>query len=276
MDNETKTSENAQSDTGAVVKKARPSTIQVPIDYLKYVIEGEDLYINENIILHNPTVGEIIKFGEQQYLQLVNILTMRPYDDKVALDDAGLNYLDYTDYDIFLRNYKAITKEMSSIILGDIDLTEFVLAINKETDKPVLLHQERCIVIDELVYATIAAFVRTINFISSKVEYDAGNETTRKYLIEKERKALKRKAKRPPKPFESFLSNIISLLCSHTGCKYNYNSILDLTIGQLYDNFYRIGIIDERDRYLRILSTGMVKEKTDTNKLNWTRKITND
>ena len=48
MDNETKTSENAQFDTGAVVKKARPSTIQVPIDYLKYVIEGEDLYINAN------------------------------------------------------------------------------------------------------------------------------------------------------------------------------------------------------------------------------------
>lgn len=276
---EKETDENTTDETieKKVEIRARPSTIKVPIDYLKYIIKGEDYYINENIILHNPTIEEIIDFGEQKYLQLISILTMRPYDDMVGLDDAGLNYQDFTDFDMFLRNYRAITPDMSSIILPDINLTEFVVAIKNDTGATVLLHQEKQIVIDELVFAYIAGFVRTINFISSKLEYDVGNEVTRQYLIKKKRKAMKRKAKKPSKPFESFLSNVISFLCSHNGCKYNYDSILNLTIGQIYDNFYRISAIDERERYLNILSTGMVKrDKTDTKKLNWTRSLIDD
>jgi len=277
ISDETSIDEKTDNQEKKVEIKTKPSTIKVPIDYLKYIISGEDFYINENIILHNPTIKEVIEFGEQKYLQLVSILTMRPYDDMVGLDDAGLNYQDFTDFDMFLRNYKAITPDMSSIILPDLDLTEFVVAVKNDTGMTVLLHQEKQIVIDELVFAYIAGFVRTINFISSKLEYDVGNEITRQYLIKKKRKAIQRKAKKPPKPFESFLSNIISFLCSHTGCKYNYDSILNLTIGQIYDNYYRISAIDERERYLNILSTGMVKrDTTDTKKLNWTRNLIDD
>lgn len=254
---------------------ARQTTIKIPIDYMKYVIVGEDYILNDNIILHNPTLREIIDFGQEKYLSFISLITMRPYDDMVALDDAGLNYQDFTDYDIFLRNYKAITPEISSLVLKGLDLTEFVIKNNEETQRPILINPNNNVVIDELLYSYIASFVRRINFISSKIEYDVGDERARQYLIDKQRRAIKRRRKKKNNSDNSFyISNIISLLCNLPGCKYGYHNITDLKISQIYDSYYRNNIIDERDRYLNILCTGMVKQESkDSSKSNWTRDI---
>lgn len=261
---------------GVAQNIARQTTIKIPIDYMKYVIIGDDYVVNDNIVLHNPTLREIIDFGQEKYLTFISLITMRPYDDMVALDDAGLNYQDFTDYDIFLRNYKAITTGISSLVLKDLDLSEFEIRVNEETQRPILVNPFNNIVIDELIYSCIASFVRRINFISSKIEYDVGDERARQYLIDKQRRAIKRQKKKKRGSDNSFyISNIISLLCSLPGCKYGYNNIVDLKISQIYDNYYRINIVDERERYLNILCTGMVKQESkDSSKLNWTRDIT--
>lgn len=254
----------------------RSSTISIPIDYAKYVVCGEDYIVNEHIRLHNPTLEEIIsEVGEEKYLQFVSLMIMRPYDDMVALDDAGINYMDCTDYEVFLRNYKVITPEYSRIVLGDIDLTKFKIAVNDQNGNIVLMEQESGIVIDELIYSTIASYIRKINFISAKVEYDAGNETMRRYLIEKKRKELKKKKKK--KSSSSFLANVMSLLCSVDGSKYNYQTIRDIKISQLYDCYYRINVIEERRNYLNVMCSGMVKmENKDSSRLNWTRELNED
>lgn len=259
----------------AETRVARQSTIKIPIDYMQYIVLGRDYKVNEKIILHSPTLNEVIEFGQDKYLSFVSLITMRPYDDMVALDDAGLNYQDYTDYDIFLRNYKSITPDISSLVLNDLDLTEFVIAVNEETERPVLVNQSKGIVIDELIFSQIASFVRRINFISSKIEYDVGDEQARKYLIDKQRRAIKKRKRKKNKSENTFfLSNIISLLCCLPGCKYGYHDIVNLKISQIYDQYYRINMIDERERYLNILCTGMVKQESkDSSKLNWTRDI---
>lgn len=259
----------------AETRITRQSTIKIPIDYMQYVVLGLDYKVNEKIVLHNPTLNEVIEFGQDKYLSFVSLITMRPYDDMVALDDAGLNYQDYTDYDIFLRNYKSITPEISSLVLNDLDLTKFVIAVNEETNRPVLINPLNNIVIDELIFSQIASFVRRINFISSKIEYDVGDEQARKYLIDKQRRAIKKRKRKKNKSENTFfLSNIISLLCCLPGCKYGYHDIVNLKISQIYDQYYRINMIDERERYLNILCTGMVKQESkDSSKLNWTRDI---
>lgn len=261
----------------AVTVKSHPSTIKMPIDYLEYVVYGKDYQLNDKITLHNPTIREIMEYGQQKYLSFVNLITMRPYDDMVGLDDAGLNYQEFTDYDMFLRNYRAIAPDISSLVLKDIDLTSFEIALNEETERPVLISATENMVIDEILYSYIASYVRRINFINEKIEYDAGDEAMRKYLINKQRKQIKKIAKKKNKSSNSFFGNMISLLCSLGSCKYGYEDIFNLKISQLYDNYYRINIIDERDRYLNILSSGMVKtENKDSSRLNWTRDIIED
>ncbi|MCM1315242.1 MAG: hypothetical protein NC244_07745 [Alistipes senegalensis] len=261
-------------ESSSILTSAKTSTIKIPINYTQYVLCGQDYIINDNIILHNPTLKEIlIDSTEDKYMQLVNLLTMRPYDNMVALDDEGLNYLDYTDYDIFLKNYVFFTPEFSSLLLGDLDLSAFVVAKSKINDNIVLFNEQTGAVIDEIVFSTIASYVRTINFISSKIEYDVGNEVARRELIKKQRRMLKRQSKKSKKD-SSILANMISLLCASNYCKYDYNSIMNLKISQLYDNYYRMSMIDERDRYLNILSSGFVKvEHKDNSKLNWLRDL---
>lgn len=256
----------------------RQTTIKIPIDYMKYVVIGDDYIINDYITLHNPTIREILDFGQEKYLMFISLITMRPYDDMVALDDAGLNYQDFTDYDIFLRNYKAMSPDVTGLVIKGVDLTAFIIKLNEETQRPVLYNPNTGIVIDELIYSCIASFVRRINFISSKIEYDVGDERARRYLIDKQRRLMKKKKKKKQGVSNSFyISNIISLLCSLSGCKYNYQTITDLKISQLYDNYYRICMIDERERYLAILCTGMVKQESkDSSKLNWTRDLTEE
>lgn len=261
-------------ESSSILTSAKTSTIKIPINYTQYILCGQDYKINDNITIHNPTLNEIlINHSEEKYMQLVSLLTMRPYDDMVTLDDMGLNYLDFTDYDIFLKNYKVFTPDFSSILLGDLNLSEYILAKNKINDNIILLNEHTGAVIDELIFSTITSYVRAINFISSKIEYDVGNEVARRELIKKQRRAIKRQAKKP-KNTTSILSNMISLLCSSNYCKYDYNTIMDLKISQLYDNYYRMSMIDERERYLNILSSGFVKvEHKDNSKLNWLRDL---
>jgi hypothetical protein len=253
------------------MSKVLKPTIKVPFDTLKHVTFGEDLRLNEHIYLHNPTILEVKNFGEQKYLQLVQLLTMRPYDDCAALYKAGLDYADFSDFDIFLRNSKNITPDISSIILGDINFSKFNIEINEELKKPILKFEN--IIIDEIIFAYIATFVRKINFIDSHIEFDMGNKISRDVYAKRQLEKLQRQSKKQI-IFESQLDNRISYICNKSGCKYNYEEIQNIKISILYDMYFRQKCLDEREIYLNLLASGMMdKTSRDDSKLDASRKL---
>lgn len=236
---------------------------------LKYLVMGKDYKINDNIIIHNPTLGEISEFDEMNYVILVNYITMRPYDDMVSLWDHGIDYEDLTDYDIFIRNVKApgMTPEKTSILFGDLDFSEYEIAINEQNDEVVLTNGVNTI--DRGIYQQIVDFIRFINFIETDNpnEIKPGSLSTKKYLIKRMRKKQEFNAK---KEFKQNIASLASAIVNSPNTSLTYNDVENMHIGQLYDSFYRNLKRDNAHYVRQAIYGGTVSSKdVDNSVLEW-------
>ncbi len=86
------------------------------------------------------------------------------------------------------------------------------------------------------MYNFIADIIRKINLIE-KVSYKPGNESAKKYLLEKERKKLKRNTK---KQYEPYLEKLVISLVNTSEFPYDYDSCMDLSIYRFNQSFKQI------------------------------------
>lgn len=213
------------------------------INGFKYIISGENFRINDYITVFNPTLEEIELFGEDDYWQLLHLLTRKPYDIAVELDDQGIDYQSIDEYDLFYMVANKIPIELSCILLGKLNLTDYVQKVNQENGQFILYNQKDNTVIDRVLYYQILKYLRYIHFISDKVEYDVGNGMAKRFFLDR----MRRKKKKHIKDIElgrvkheSQLYTMASYLINNQNFKYNYESIKKITLSQLYESFYRI------------------------------------
>ena len=241
------------------------------IDELKYVISGNDAsFCKGKVVVHNPSLAEIRDYGEDRYAAEMSAIVMRPYDAAVMLDDAGLNYQEIKDFDLFLLTIRATLPE-PSLLIPSISFKEFEVGVNPDNGRPILYHPAKGIIIDELIYTQIVEYVRAIHFIRAAIDYDAGNSATRQYLIRKMRRDMERRKR---KPHSSQYSSIISALVNNANCKYNYESIWQLKVSQLWDSFFRVNKLQSYQNTMIGVYTGNVDAgKLDKDTLSWFGRI---
>ena len=201
--------------------------------------QGMDYVINDNIKVRHPTLGEICDFGEAKYYSMATALTCNPSAYKVALHDMGIDFDTLGDFDFFIMMSQSLTPESTEILLGDLDLSKLIAGKNNETDELVLCREvdgEPQVVIDRALYVQLTDYLRKIHGFEKKVEKPA-DEHTKKYLIDRERKRLKRQQN---KPIESVLKPLISSLVNQAGFKYDYTTVWDLTLPAFNDSIARI------------------------------------
>ena len=63
-----------------------------------------------------PTVGQVID-NEESYYHLVQLLTAMPIDMMVDLDQAGIDWTEITDYQLFLYHFGRFAREPKSALL---------------------------------------------------------------------------------------------------------------------------------------------------------------
>ena len=89
------------------------------------IYRGDSLWINDHIIVRQPTLAEIADFGEERYFTTISALCGTPSDYMVALDDLGINFEDITEFQMFIMISKQILQEDTKILLGDLSLSDF-------------------------------------------------------------------------------------------------------------------------------------------------------
>lgn len=219
--------------------------------------------LENGIVLHNPTIAEIKKFGEFNYLYLISLITMRAYDDAVSLYDAGINYKEVPDFLIFIRNMNSVSDDFAKLIFANIEVSKFILKNNPENGE--VIYTDGTTVIDELVYRQIVAYVREINYIDEKVEFNmADGKNNMRFFIERMRHKQKKRMKKPPQPF---LSNLISSMVCTADFPYDYNSIQEIHISQLYNGFYRKDKSDSAKQIKQAIYAGTIDKKDVSNSL---------
>lgn len=236
------------------------------IDELQ-LFRGRDYKLNEYITLHQPTLNEICDYGEEKYFNMVSTLIATPSDYKVQLlDNLNMDYEQISEFDFFIMMSRNLSEKETGILIKGIDLTKFEPAFNEQTQKTVLYDIELDVVIDEVLYIQIVDYIRKIHNFTKKTD-KAGNEHTKKYLLEKERRQLKR---RKNQKFKSMLVPLVSAMTNCEQFKYNHDTVWDLHIYTFNDCVQRIQKIKNYNQVMQGYYTGNIDiSKISQSELNW-------
>lgn len=239
------------------------------VDYLR-IYFGDPYAVNDKIVLRQPSLGEIMAYGERDYWSLVYTLTAIPSDFKPELFDKGIDYEAVSDLEFFHMLSNTLPPEKTSILFGDIDLTKLRMYRQKNNDELVLYDADSGVRIDRRLHMIIQGYLTTLHNIKKKVEH-AGNFMTKQIMIEDDRQRKKRNA---DKPWRSTMLPLISAMVNHPGFKYNAEQVRDLKLFAFMDSVARIASINTSNLLLQGAYAGKVDmKKVDKKSLDWMRDL---
>lgn len=237
---------------------------------------GEDYKVADGIIISQPSIGDIMEFGEDQFYDMLNPFIINPTTMRVALWQQNIDWTKITDYELFYRLILQLklTPDKTSIVFGDLDFSKFSLyerqdKVNDEIVKDVvLLNAEQKVIIDEDIYTHMSNYLRTMFNIFPKVEKAKGR-TTKEWMIEEEIQNNQNK----PLP-ESNLLPMISFCLNHPGFKYKKNELKDLGIVEFNDSIQRLLVYESTNSLMKGMYSGFVDtSKIDKKEFDFMRKI---
>lgn len=268
------------------------------VDELK-IYRGKDIRITDKIIVIQPTIDQIIEFGEKRHFQTVYTLTGVGADFKwQLLDYFEKDYTTVDDFELFklmiyksLSSRKHIYKELMenqdkyeeelkklteedlddmlinpiSLILKDIDFADFEEYESDKNQETILYDKEHDITIDRIVYRKIVDAVRKIYGLKRNNQIPA-NERTKMDLIEDARDDALRLSKQP---YKSVLRPLISALAVKTG-QVGSDSIWNTKVYMFFDAIKRINKIQDAELLLQGAYSGFASLKgVDKSRLEW-------
>lgn len=221
--------------------------------------------INDNIHIVIPTVGEILE-NEDRYYNMVSMLTSMPIDLMVELDDAGIDYTEITEYELFLILFASLRTMDTSPIFGDLNLMAFELTENKQNGQPMLLDRKNDIRIDRAIQGQIAATLRKIHHLEKNIRRPA-NDEAKKYLLKRAREKAKRRKNK--KDFSQLESLIVAMVNTEQ-FKYDFEGARHLTIYQFNESVRQIiKKVDYEHRMSGIYAGTIDPKKMSRDELNW-------
>ena len=192
--------------------------------------------VTDVIKLRVPTVGEIYDNQEDYYDSVISF-TATPYDMMVQLDDIGVDFTKINEYQLFCLLFNQLRKKDLSLLFGDLDFSKAEVAVNPETSDVVIADPESGLVIDRFIHTMIADHLRKLLNLA-KNDKRPGNEEARKYLIERERKKLRRRAKQKEAPTQ--LEDHIVALVNTSEFSYTFETVRNMTIYQFNRSLQQI------------------------------------
>ena len=272
------------------------------IDELK-LYRGSDIPITDKIIVVQPTLDQIIEFGEKRYFNAVHCLTGVGADFKWQLwDYFNIDYTTIDDYELFkkmiwhsLSSKKHIYKELTenreqyaeqlkniteedlaemlvnplSLVLKDIDLADFEEYESDKCPETILYDREHDITIDRFVYMRIVDAVRKIHGFKRNDQVPA-NDITKMFLIDDAREEAMAAAQKPSK---SVLKPLISALVAKTG-QLGSENIWNTKVNMFFDSIKRINKIQDATLLLQGAYSGFASLKgVDKDRLDWAGEI---
>ena len=229
---------------------------------------GKPYRINDNIICLQPTIGDIIDYGETSYFSMANTLCATPADMKVRLFDAGINWMEINNFELFAMVAPSLPVDQTRILLGDLDLSTMKTYRSKENGEIILASAEQQVKIDRLIYERIVNCIRKMHGFKPNNE-KAHNKATMRAMIENDRQTMEVNSKKEP---SSYLLPLISSVRCKMGWTKDY--ILQEGIYSFFDTVNRLNVIDNADHLISGIYQGTVdSKKISKETLNWMREL---
>lgn len=252
-------------------------------DVLK-VYFGDPIEIDDYITIYQPTIGEILEFGEKEFWHIANQLCANTTSMRLPLWKAGIDWNKFDDFELFIMLTSSMTKDKTSMFFGDIDFTKFdVLQVptdeSEDTKELIMIYQEDAnIQINKELYNSIVNYLRIITGIYPKVEKTKSKATKESIIYEEEQNIRNEQRKHKNDKWEqSLLFPLISACLNHPGFKYKKNELREVGIFEFMDSVKRLQIYENTMSFMTGMYMGMMDtSKIDLNKeLNWARDLYN-
>lgn len=241
-------------------KSSKESGDKYGIDRLQLYL-GEPYHLNEKITILQPTVGNLIRIGEQKVYSTVHVFVANTTMYRLFLWDQGVDWNKISDFELFQILIPTLTQEQTEFLFGDIDfskLRRYQKTIGEEVSV-VLYDPETELEIDEETYKKMAWYIRTMFNIFPKVEKAKG-KFTKQSIIEEERMNYNR---HKDDSYQSTLLPLISSCLNHPGFKYSKKELMDVGIVEFMDSVQRLQVYESS----RALLSGSYSGFCDTSKI---------
>lgn len=227
-----------------------------------------------DIVIHQPTIGEIVQFGEDKVYGVVYLFVGNPTTYRLQLWDAGIDWNKISNYEMFSMLIQSADKERTSLLFGDLDFSK-LKAYTKTVDgveSITLYDPEQNFEVDEDTYNKISEYLKYMFNIYPKVEKAKG-KTTKQWIIDEERMKLEQRSKEE-KDTSSSLLPLISSCINHAGFKYKKNELREVGIVEFMDSVRRLQVYESTTALMRGAYGGfMDTSKIDKEQFNFMRKI---
>ena len=217
----------------------------------------------KEIVVYQPTIGEIMERGEHEVYSVVNVFIANPTMYRLQLWDQGFDWNDMTEYELFTMTSPTLNKEDTEILFGDLDFSKFekCIATNPETEEQyiTLYNPEQNIEINEATHKNLMEYVRFLFNMYPKVEKAKGKATKESLIWEDRDKQERNKNKEQT----SMLLPMISSCLNHPGFKYKKKELVDVGLVEFMDSVQRLQIYESTTALLK----GMYSGFCDTSKI---------
>lgn len=221
------------------------------------LLSGNDIpFIEAQVTIHQPTIKEIAYIGEEAFFtgcELINFSkNILPEQDKVNLEDK-------TNFDILI----AILRERNAVMQRNRNCVEMVLAlifpwytIDITSDAIVLEKEEKRHLINNDNFETFKTIFNMM-FSFSKDEsrdYNPSGEVAKRIAEKLKQRHQKLAELKEGKQKIDILSRYVSILA--VGEHKDMNSLLNLSVYQLFDEFERFKLKMSYDIYFQAKMAG--------------------
>lgn len=227
--------------------------------------------VNDRITIYQPSVGDIIEFGENEFYN--NVLApfiTNPTSYRVLLWDNKKDWNKMSEFELFVMLYKNIKN--TELLFHNFSFEGYNPYTRTIGDKTsiVLWNKETDDIITENDYTVISQYIRTLFNIFPKTEKVIG-KYTKQEVINQERLKQQENENKEETPF---LLPLISSCMNHPGFKYRISDLKDLGIFAFMDSVQRLQIYESSIALLHGAYGGFVdSSKIDRKEMNFMRSI---
>lgn len=232
---------------------------------------GEDYWPTDKICIHQPTIGEIVDFGEVSTFSSISPFTGNPTTYRLQLWENGIDWNKISEYELFLMLCSSLELENTRLIFGNFDFTKLKRFYNQEGECFLGMNGE--VYIDEFVYTKISQYLRVMFNQHPKIEKAKG-KATKQAMIDEEIMKRKIAERTKSKDEGSFLLPLISSMLNHPGFKYKKNELREVGIVEFMDSVQRLQVYENSRALMSGMYSGMIDgSKIDKSELNWLRDL---
>lgn len=233
------------------------------------------------IILYQPTIGDIVRIGENRFYETLSIFTTNTTQYKTFLWNMNprIDWNTFTDFQLFVMLYHSADPEIVKLLFGELDLFKFKPYMRTKDGSPpsedsdfnnlgddleiVLWNDEDEIAINYDVWNHMSQYFRIV-FNVFPEEKITNSPMLKQMYIDREKRALERKKESGESGKSTGLQSVISACVNHPGFKYKLQELRDVGVFEFYDSVNRLQIYEHSVAIMRGMYSGFV----DGSKLN--------